>query len=304
MTQVPTEETLQSVRDAGRAAVLRLWVGGQVLSPEQMAQVSDIIPPALLATPPCPQPGYLHDQARYAEIYGCYIRTIKRYVSLGKQARKPCPLDDPAAMPGWWDEMRAAGFTKQRVSQHILDAAAKAAESARADSPAVGPVIPSQLPAKPLLPVGTKIDVEQLTGIGLAEAVKELSLQLAADQQELRKARADGLGEVTVTRRLKEYNTTLESLRKTEESLLKLQEARGDLVSLSGVRTDLVTLMTTLRGMKRKLAANVCEAVAALLTPEQLAAVRAAIEAEGQREEIHLRSAKQWRRNPDGSVAY
>lgn len=306
MSAVPTEENLHVLRESAQASLLRQWAGGQSLTQEQMSQVSAVVPVRLLVTPPVPRMEYKHDQAYYAEFYGCYIRTIKNYVRLGKTARRPCPLDDPLAMPGWWDELKLAGFIKQRISQHILTAAAKAQQSARADSPPVAPqTAPAGAPAP--LPPGapppsTKIDVDELTGVGLSEAVKELSLQLAADQQELRKARADGLGEITVTRRLKEYNTTLESLRKTEESLLKLQAARGDLVSLSGVRSDLLTLVTTLRGMKRKLAANVCDAVAALLTPEQLAAVRAAIEVEARREETLLRTAKQWRRNPDGSV--
>jgi hypothetical protein len=57
-----------------------------------------------------------------------------------------------------------------------------------------------------------------------------------------------------------------------------------------------------MRGMRHKLADNVCTRLAAALTTEQLTLLRVALGAESQREETLLRTAKHWQRLPDGSV--
>jgi hypothetical protein len=52
----------------------------------------------------------------------------------------------------------------------------------------------------------------------------------------------------------------------------------------------------------RRRADNVCAKLADSLAPDQVAAVRAAIEAEGEREQTLLRSARHWR-SPDPAAA-
>jgi hypothetical protein len=310
----PTAEELAALREAGRAAVLRRWCSGHSLTVVEMAAVSDLLPPAVLANPPRRRSGYREELDYYAKALGYDVRSIKRLTGLGKLAGLPCPLDDLGRIADWWDEMKVRGFIKQAVPHRVLEAAGRIASPAEPvtdaallgpGTAAVAPAAPptAALPAVPAAPVaGTKINVDDLRSVGLAEAVKELSLQLAADQQELRTARVAGMSEGVVSRRQKTYNTTLESLRKTEESLLKLQEARGELVALADVRADLTTLLTTLRGMRRKLADNICEKLAGDFTAEQLGKLRGALAFEAAREETQLRTAKHWKRGPDGSV--
>jgi hypothetical protein len=307
--EVPTQAALLELRESARAAILRAWVNGQVLTADQMAQVSDLVPPRLLANPPAPRLGYRHEQVHYAGVYGCDLRTIKRYVGLGKKARRPCPLDDPAAMPRWWEEVKAIGLIKQAVSQHILDAAAKAPPPAvspgllapAGSSAAPGASVPAA-PSVALPGAGTKVDFGNLRGVGLEAAVRELEIQLDANQRALREAMERGENDIIVSKRKKHFEDTLDLLRKTEDSLQKLQAARGDLAPVSEFRSDLTTILTTLRGMKRKLAENVCAALADRFTPEQLQIVRDAIGVEARREETLLRNARHWQRTSEGVV--
>lgn len=308
---VPTQDELRLLRDVRRAGLLRKWTSGQTLAPEEMAEVADLVPPQYLVTPPLPSPGYKHSYDHYAKIYGYDLRNINRLIGLGRIARCLAPLDDPAAMPAWWEEMKAAGHFKQKCPQRIHDAATRATEQVGA--PPVGtlapnPALPAAIAASGAAVPGApgqppaKVNVDDLKAFGIAEAVKELSLQLAADQQELRLARINGLPEATVNRRLKAFNDTLDSLRKTEKALQDLQVARGDLAPIAQFREDLATILTTVRGMMRRRADNVCAKLADQLSAEQLAAVRAALAVEAAREEAMFRSARHWQRAPDGTV--
>lgn len=310
----PTLEQLQNIKRSREALLIRKWTGGQALSREEMSEIAHILPPGLLAQPPEPRARYLHDYAHYAAALGYDVRNIKRLVSVGKKARLLPPLDAPAQFPEWWERMRHLGHLKQQVPQRLVDAASKALAAAPATPPIV-PVedksAPSQNsstpppaagapPPPPTAPPTTRIDFASIEAIGLEGAVRELQLQLSAAQIELRKAREAGLEEITITRRQKAFDATLDSLRKSEKALQDLQIARGDLAPVADFRRDLITIATTLRGMLRRRADNICAALADTLTSEQLGLVRAAIEAEGQREQTLLRSARHWKTPADG----
>lgn len=305
----PTLGQLQEIKRGREAQLLRKWTGGQALSHEEMAEVAHILPPEILAKPPTPRARYLHDYAYYATAIGYDVRNIKRLVAIGKEARSLPPLDDPAQLPDWWERMRILGLLKQHAPQRLVDAATKvasaqpppAAPSAGAPpAPSAPAGAPPPAPPPPAQPPTTKIDFAQIEAIGLEGAVRELQLQLSAAQIELRKARELGMEEVTINRRQKAFDATLDSLRKSEKALQDLQIARGDLAPVADFRRDLITIATTLRGMMRRRADNICTALAAALSSEQLGLVRAAIEVEGEREQTLLRSARHWKA-ADGS---
>lgn len=307
----PTLAQLQEIKRVREGQLLRKWTSGQALSREEMAEVAHILPPEILAKPPTPRARYRHDYAYYAAAIGYDVRNIKRLVAIGKEARALPPLDDPAQLPEWWERMRILGLLKQHAPQRLVDAATKAlgnqppapaaadpAPSSSAATPPAGPA--SSPPPAPAQPPTTKIDFAQIEAIGLEGAVRELQLQLSATQIELRRARELGMEEVTINRRQKAFDATLDSLRKSEKALQDLQIARGDLAPVADFRRDLITIATTLRGMMRRRADNICTALAATLSSEQLGLVRAAIEAEGEREQTLLRSARNWK-STDGS---
>lgn len=310
---VPTPDELQQLKRAREAALLRQWTAGRALAPAEMAEVAHILPAAILASPPPPKARYLHDYAHYASAFGYDVRNIKRFVAIGKRARLLPPLDDPAQLADWWEQLRHHGHLKQQVPARILDIVARHRSTAPASaspattgqppqsSPPSDSAAPPQSPPPPAhdRPGTTKINFAELEAIGLEGAVRELTLQLSAAQKDLRSARETGLDEITITRRQKSFDATLDSLRKTEKSWQDLQKDRGDLAPVSDFRKDLTVIATTLRGMLRRRADNICAALAATLNPEHLGLVRAAVEAEGQRELALLRSARHWPRDSD-----
>lgn len=312
----PTLADLGRVKLSRQAALIRRWAGGSILSAEEMADVAHVLPPAVLADPPRPRPKYLHEYDYYAAQLGYHVRNIKHWVTLGcREARLPPPLDDAEALVGWWERMRALGHLKQQVPQRILDyahkAQAAAAAAAAASShpagklsvPAPAPAAPGATPAPTSAPGTARVKLDELQAVGLAGAVAELSVQLAAAQKLLRESRETGMDEITINRRQKAFDSILDSLRKTEDSWHKLQEARGELAPVSDFRRDLLTIATTLRGMMRRRADNVCAALAGALSVEQLALVRSAIEKEGAREQALLRSARHWQPASASSAA-
>lgn len=57
--------------------------------------------------------------AEWAVIYGKSERTLKRWDLEGREKNDPCPLHNPAAVPGWWVRNMS-----QRVPPSVLAAAA------------------------------------------------------------------------------------------------------------------------------------------------------------------------------------
>jgi len=296
----PTFEQLRLLQQGRQAGLLKRWAAGQLLAATELAELADVLPPEILVNPPPARPVYRQLYAHYAGLLGYNVRNIKRLVAVGKRARRICPLDEIHLLPTWWEEMFASGFLQKRPPSRIVDVAVAAAPppgSADAAEPTPVPLL-----AKGAETAGTKVDFSGLQGVGLEAAVYELRIQLAANQKSLRTAMEAGDGDLIVSKRKKHFEDTLDLLRKTEKSLQDLQAARGDLAPVADFRADLTTLLTTMRGMRHKLADNVCTRLAAALTTEQLTLLRVALGAESQREETLLRTAKHWQRLPDGSV--
>ena len=302
----PTMEELGDIKRAREAELIRKWTGGATLSPEEMSEVAHIIPVAHLTAPPAPKPGYAKEYAHYAAELGYNVRNIKRLVSIGKKARDLPPFDNMMQLGDWWERMRHLGYLKQQVPQHITDYLARHSQPppASAPPPPIGstPAASTPPPANPAHPPTTKVNFADLQAIGLEGAVQEQMIQLSAARDALRLAREHGLDEMTITRRQKTFDATLDSLRKTEKAWQDLRKDRGDLAPVSDFRKDLTTIATTLRGMMKRRADNICAAVGAILTPEQLGLLRAAITTEGEREQALLRTARHWKRDSDGNV--
>lgn len=328
---VPTREQLDQLRLAREGVILRKWTAGIVLSPEEMSVVAHVLPASILANPPAPRLSYRHDYQFYADAIGFDVRNIKRLVAKGKAARSPCPLDEPWKLQPWWDELRERGFLTMRCSQKLADysaanpppaasspdlqatPASTATPGAASSSPSAAATAITASSAAgsgaaagagtPPAPTGRKVDFGGLSSVGIESAVAELRIQLSANREALREAQVLGENDVIVSRRKKHFEDTLDSLMRTEVALQKLMEARGDLAPVSEFRADLAVILTTLRTMMRKRAANVVSRLTGLgFTAEQLTQIRAALDAEAAREEVQFRSARHWRRAPDGSV--
>lgn len=299
-----TTAQLEQLKRVREGSLLRKWTAGEKLRPEELAEIAHVLPSGVLVQQPLPRVTYRHDYLHYAAAIGYDVRNIKRLVGLGKKARLPMPLDEPARLDAWWEQMRQLGHLKQQVPARIADHAAKhrapqPAGSIHVNTAPAGSASAAPGAAAPGLPppaagASPKVNFNELEAVGLEAGVRELTLQLAATRDLLREAREKGLDEVVITRRQKAFDSTLDSLRKTEAAWQDLQVRRGDLAPVADFRKDLTTLATTLRGMMRRRADNVCAALASVLSSEHLGLVRAAIIAEGERERQLLHSARHW----------
>lgn len=145
------------------------------------------------------------------------------------------------------------------------------------------------------------IDMAALAGHGLEAAVQTLRQNVEALSQMLARA-MNNPDDTNLAHYQRRFEEAFDQLRKAEGSLLALRKSRGELAPRTEFRSDLHTLMTGLRGMMRRRADNICSALADALTPEQLGLVRAAVVAEGERDEQLLRSSRYWQLTSTGDI--
>jgi hypothetical protein len=296
---IPTGERLAALRRGREAELILQFCDGKILGEVEMAEVSHILPPEVLANPPEPELRRTADE--YAAELGTSRRTVFRWLELGRKNKDHCPLGDPALMLGWWS----------RNMQHKVPAYLSEWVS-RTRSTVPGAVAPSagKIPsgagaaeAKGKTPPADRaaIDIESLAGHGLERAVHMLRQNVEACAR-LLAAAYNSANDQNLAHLQSRYDDSVEQLRKTEQSLIALQKARGDLAPRSEFRSDLVNLLLGVRGMMRRSADNLCAAFAHDLSPELLGKLRAALTAESQRYEKQFRTARFWQETPDGKV--
>jgi hypothetical protein len=291
---VPTPEQLRLLKQAREAALLRKWTKGGNLTPSEMSEVQHLLPPHLLAHPPKPRPKYLHPPEYYAQETGYDRRNIFRWISHGREIGDPCPLDEPAQLLAWWSKHMKVR-PPDRLAEYVARFTAPAGPAAGADAPA------SAGAPTPTATARSMINFADLEGVGLERSVQELRRTLQANLQ-LLKAAYENVDDAALTLRQRNFEKTLELLRKAEQTLFAMQKERGELAPVSEFRQDLISLASALRGMRRRMVDNICASLATLLTPEQLGLMRAAIDVERGREEALFRSARHWQQLPDGEI--
>lgn len=296
---------------------MRKFADGIPLTEMEMAELAHLIPAAALADPPRLHVSYRHEAPAYAEAIGVSKRSVYRWIDAGIEARDPCPLDQPGEILAWW---------ARRMSKTAPDYLVKWAAN---HSPAGAGVAPARsapdAKAGPAPGAGERggeggeggksqrqaIDITGLSGMGLEASVQLLRQTVEANAKLL----ADALNnpnDDALAHYQNRYEKSVEQLRKAETALFQFQKLRGDLAPKSEFRADLVAIMTGLRGMMRRRAANIASAVRTALVemkmpPESVAqilgVVHASVEAEGKREEAQIRSARAWKVLPGGEVA-
>lgn len=298
---IPSAEHLVELRRAREVELILSFCDGNLLGTPEMAEIGHILPPAVLANPPPPDLAASVDD--YAAAIGTSRRTVFRWLDLGRKARDHCPLDDPAAMLGWWSRnmhhkvpdylsawVARSGSTPVRTvalaPRNILPGA-----GAPAGAPEPRAAQPDRLP----------IDLKQLGGQGLEHSVLILKQIVEANGQLLATAFADP-NDQSLAHYQSRYEKSVEMLRRADQSLLALQKARGDLAPRSEYRSDLVNLLVGLRGMFRRRADNICAALAHTLSPDQLGTVRALLAAEAARDEKQLRTSRFWIETSSGEI--
>src|SRR5690606_22063706 len=105
----PTADDLARLKLNRQAALIRRWAEGGKLTPDEMAEVHPILPAEVLASTPPEICSHVRTRTKYRKAYEDYaaqlgvgLRTVKRWVAIGKKAGDPCPLDDLASFPAWY----------------------------------------------------------------------------------------------------------------------------------------------------------------------------------------------------------
>jgi hypothetical protein len=129
---------------------------------------------------------YQEPLAVYAERYGKALRSVKRWVAIGRAAGDPPPLDAPAEMAGWWSR-----HMTWAVPDRLLEMAGGVVPAAE--------VVPPEAPAAG----GEEVAAEVALEIGLEAELGRLQrlaadLSVAARQPGQAKAYLDAVNRMTI----------------------------------------------------------------------------------------------------------
>jgi hypothetical protein len=170
---------------------------------------------------------YPRDLEHYAGVYGHDVRTVKRWVSIGKAAAPMDlpPLHNPSKMPAWW---------QRRMQHQVPTVVLQAASSTAAAAPSRA--VESVAPAAPAAPLGDRdfSDVETLDLIGNVEQLRRTVAVAKRLLDEALQGRDEGL----ITSRQRSYERAFDLLRKCEADVLDYKKRTETLVERSAVRAE------------------------------------------------------------------
>ena len=181
-------------------------------------------------------------QAGVAALYGAGLRTVKRWVDYGRQAKDPPPLHSPLEMPAWWERLRAKGIVKQQCGERF-DAGIAKATAAPAPPAASASAEAETLPDIASLKINfddfdpTSIDFDD----GVAAARMNFKVQVALmveafknpDEAKRRTARAA-------------FKEALDMLREVERDREKIMAASGRLMKREVIRREMMNLHSSI----------------------------------------------------------
>lgn len=267
----PSPEQKEQMRDARLAALIRKWVSGKRLPPEDLKSIEHLIPADILAKGPT-SPGakeaiqratntrkhakYPKKLPEYAATYGKDVRTIRRLIRRGKELNDLPPLDDPPIMAAWWRRCM-----DHQVPDYLLcfAPAGTVPETRAISGDAAGGTTetgepPGDPPPKPR-------DFSNIKGLDLEENVIGLRRSHAINKFLLDEAlHASPPNDNLTQLRQKNFDRSFELLRKAEITLIEFKKAAGALVDPEPIRTELAQMSEVLRlmheGMPRKIEAE------------------------------------------------
>jgi hypothetical protein len=174
-----------------------------------------------------PEEGKKRTFSDHAAAFGRSARAVKGWAAIGRKAGRPCPLDDYALMPAWWQAVMSNGVPE------CITLAAKLAGSN--DGKKLSPPNSEKETAQ----AARSIDLSKVEALTLDQNVDNLRRQLSATQTQLQEAHLKGSDDATISLLSRGVNSTLKLLRDCEMTLQELRISRGELVDLATVREDL-----------------------------------------------------------------
>lgn len=168
---------------------------------------------------------YAHTYDHYARQYGKGLRTIKRWVAIGKSKGEFCPLDDPAKLPGWWG----------RCMEYSIPAEVLAVCSARPPSNDEAPPSSGEASGSGR----ALINLGDLAAIGLKENVERLSKIHRANLELLERAFAAN-NDADLQLRQRNAEKSARMLSDAQRNYDEYQKVHGELVVLADVKRELL----------------------------------------------------------------
>lgn len=209
------------------------------------------------------------DEPRYEKLYGKKWRQIRRWIDRGEESGDPCPLHDPAKMPGWWSRNM-----KWRVPAEIEMAALSAANPPSAPDPDPDPAAPpppASSPARQM--VNPIIDLESIDPEE-GDRLRELKQIQAAKFTQLKNALKGGEDCAMLESK---YLKLSETIDKIETRVTERLKKRGLFILREVVERDLAAAAELLRQSRSSMVRRVHE-LCPSLTADQRAEVTVAIE--------------------------
>ena len=176
------------------------------------------------------------------------MRTIKRWVALGKSKSDLCPLDDLASLVDWWTRCQTYSPPVE-----VIQACATAQQS---KPPREGEQVVPKIAAQPNEGKGVKtnvkseggerepenggkplIDTGAMSVISLEESLQRISRQHRANLDLLDKAYG-GTSEAEITNRTRNARISGEMLKDAQRALDEYRKSRGDVVPIAEVKAE------------------------------------------------------------------
>lgn len=162
-------------------------------------------------------------QSAVALLYGKNVRTVKRWVAAGREAKDPPPLDNPVAMPAWHERLRERGIFKQKCGSEFDDAIAKVTTSASPSSvPASATSVPSAAP-RPLIPFrDVSVSETQST---------DLLTRLQTDEARLHRRYLDAIEQTLDDATIRQYRTHWQGAAELLDAHQMRLQKRGEILT-------------------------------------------------------------------------
>jgi hypothetical protein len=267
--KIPSQEELETMKDARAASLIRRWLVGKKLTEPEKAEIAHIIPLDVLAKPPTEgqrQPlntrkhaKYKNKLPEYAEIFGQTERTIKRWIRRGKELSDLPPLDDPSKMATWWRRSMDNQVPDYLLGFLTVPDPLASSGDIRSTEASTGNSGEGGSQAQPR-------DFSQVKSLDLQQNVEELRRSHAINTQLLNEAlTAAEPNEQAISLRQRNYERSFELLRKAETSLIELRKATGDLIDKEKVRTELAQVFESLRLMRETMTDRIMIALEKML---------------------------------------
>lgn len=171
-------------------------------------------------------------------------RTLKRWVSLGREAQPPDfpPFDHPERLAAWYE--RHHDWKAPEALKHLESAAREAtpATPAPPKQPGVGPLSPGAPPEEaPLPPMELDLDAEMTADVGLQQVKSLVQATFTQMQVALKRENMPAYNNLR-----REWQQLVGILRQWEKDIVKIQEGKGEVLRTRVINTELVRIFTTI----------------------------------------------------------